>query len=173
MEIFFEPRKTTFFLRPQNNPNEFAIAIQISSLGGVRSQAVGMTRMLSQVSQASAMISDVVCLDIEASSPWESDEDFMDQEIVESMDDTGVGWLELFHPFIAIKTLSISSQFTESVAHTFEELTVQTITQVLPALELLLLEGHPFMPVRQIAEGLHNTFRVSGRPLKVVGVERR
>ena len=172
VEIFFEPRKTTFLLRPPNNPNEFAIAIQISSWGGVRSQAVDMTQMLSQVSQVSAMISDVVRLDIEAASPWETDEECMDHEIMESMDDSGVKWLELFHPFNAIKTLYISSQLTEGVARAFGELTVETIAQVLPALELLHLEGHPFMPLRQIAEGLRNTFRASGRPLKVVGVER-
>ena len=173
VEIFFEPRKTTFFLRPQTNPNERVIAIQISSWGGVRSQVADMTEMLSQVSQVSSMISDVVRLDIEASSPWEMDEDFMDREIMESMDGAGVGWLELFHPFIAIKTLRISSQFTENVARAFEELTAETITQVLPTLELLRLEGNMFMPVKEIVEGLHNTFQASGRPLKVVGVEMR
>ena len=173
VEIFFEPRKTTFFLRPQTNPNERVIAIQISSWGGVRSQVADMTEMLSQVSQVSSMISDVVRLDIEASSPWEMDEDFMDREIMESMDGAGVGWLELFHPFIAIKTLLISSQFTENVARAFEELTAETITQVLPTLELLRLEGNMFMPVKEIVEGLHNTFQASGRPLKVVGVEMR
>ena len=167
--IFFKPRKTTFSLCPQTKPNERAISIQISTGGGVRSQVDDMTQMLSQVTLVSAMISDVVRLDIEAASPWEMDEDYMDREIMESMDNAGVGWLELFHPFIAIKTLCIPSRFAESVARDFKESTVQ----VLPALELLHLEGHPFMPVGQIAEELHNTFRASGRPIEVVGVERR
>lgn len=55
----------------------------------------------------------------------------------------GVRWLELFHPFISMKTLRVSSQISESIARAFEELTVGTITRVLPALESLDLGTTP------------------------------
>jgi hypothetical protein len=58
----------------------------------------------------------------------------------------------------------------ESIAHEFEERTVEMVYQVLPALKSLYLESEPFM--RNIAQGLHNTFQVSGHPLTIVGVER-
>ena len=55
----------------------------------------------------------------------------------------GVRWLELFHPFISMKTLRVSSQISESIARAPEELTVGTITQVLPTLEPLDLGTTP------------------------------
>jgi hypothetical protein len=165
--IFFETRKTTFLLRPQTNPNEFIIAIRIASWGAVRAQVADMTLMLSQVS---TIISHVVRLDIGSESPRELDEVFMDHDMMESEFMDRVGWLELFHPFIAVKTLRISDEFVKSIANEFEERTVETVYQVLPALKSLYLESEPFM--RNIAKGLYNTFKASGRPLTVVGVER-
>jgi hypothetical protein len=165
--IFFETRKTTFLLRPQTNPNEFVIAIRIPSWGAVRAQVADMTLMLSQVS---TIISHVVRLDIGSESPRELDEVFMDHDMMESEFMDRVGWLELFHPFIAVKTLRISDEFVKSIANEFEERTVETVYQVLPALKSLYLESEPFM--RNIAKGLYNTFKASGRPLTVVGVER-
>jgi hypothetical protein len=165
-EIFFEARKTTFLLRPQTNPNEFAIAIRITSWGGVGAQVADMALMLSQIP---SMISHVDRLDIESESPREIDENLMDHEIMdESMG--RVRWLELFHPFIAVKTLRISYQFAERVARVFENSTVETVAQVLPALKSLHLGGDPFM--RTTAEGLCNTFRAFGRSLTVVSVGR-
>jgi hypothetical protein len=164
-DIFFENRRATFLLRPQSNSNEFAITIQYSSWGGVGGQVADMTLMLSQVS---TMISHVVCLDIR--SERELDEDFMDRSIMENENMVRVRWLELFHPFIAVKTLRISDEFVTGIAHEFEERTVETVYQVLPALKSLYLESEPFM--RNIAEGLHNTFQASGRPLTVVSTER-
>ena len=161
--ILFEGGKTTLLLS-QTNLNECAIAIRISTWGAVGAQVVDMTRMLSQVP---AMIPDVVRLDIEKSSPWGYENATVHNiAAMEPIDHARIRWLELFHPFIAVKTLGISSKFTESVARAFEELTVEAITQVLPALESLDLGGDPFM--KKIAD----TFQASGRTLNDVGVER-
>ena len=129
-EIFFEANKTTFFLRHQTEPNDVTISIQISSWGRLGDQVMDMARMLSQLPD---MISDVVSLDIE----WEYYEDVMDYGDFVDINDR---WLELFHPFSAVETLRISYHRVDGVDHEFDKLTtMETFTQVLPALTLVYL----------------------------------
>jgi hypothetical protein len=49
-------------------------------------------------------------------------------------------WLELFHPFTAVKNLYISSEFAPRVVPALKELIGEGVTEVLPALQTLFLE---------------------------------
>jgi hypothetical protein len=128
-------------------PNEPAIAIRISSWEGLYAQVADMTLMLSQ---ASAMLSDVVHLEIKSEGPREDRED-------DRRDD--IRWLELLHPFVAVKTLRISSGFAEDIANAFEEMPAEVATHVLPVLKSLHFEG----PYKRTTERLSNIFRGCGR----------
>jgi hypothetical protein len=50
-------------------------------------------------------------------------------------------WLEIFHPFTAVKKLYISHEFAEYIAPALQELVRDRATDVLPALEHLFLEN--------------------------------
>jgi hypothetical protein len=49
-------------------------------------------------------------------------------------------WLEVLHPFAAVKDLHISREFTLQIAHALQELVGERVTEVLPALHSLFLE---------------------------------
>ena len=159
-EILFEADRTYFFFYPEVNPTDSVITIEIPSLEELPGvQVADMTKVLSQ---ASALLSDVVHLKIDSNDPRAIGED----------DDRGnIRWLELFRPFIAVETLGISFQYVESVAHAFEEIPVEMVNQMFPALRSLHLEG-PFM--MSTIEGLSNTFRrTCGGPLIITSDIRR
>jgi F-box-like len=50
-------------------------------------------------------------------------------------------WLEIFHPFTAVKKLYISQEFAAYIAPALQELVRERATDVLPALECLFLEN--------------------------------
>jgi hypothetical protein len=52
-------------------------------------------------------------------------------------------WLEVFHPFTAVKDLYVSSEFTPRIAPALQELVGERVTEVLPALQRLFLEEPP------------------------------
>ena len=52
-------------------------------------------------------------------------------------------WLEIFHPFPAVKSLYISYEFASKIARSLEELVGERVTEVLPALETLFIEEIP------------------------------
>jgi hypothetical protein len=52
-------------------------------------------------------------------------------------------WLELLHPFNAVKRLYISQEFVPRIAPALQELILERVTEVLPALETLFLEEPP------------------------------
>jgi hypothetical protein len=59
-------------------------------------------------------------------------------------------WLELLHPFIAVKSLYISQEFVPRIARALEELVGERVSEVLPALQTLILQGTlPSGPVQQ------------------------
>ncbi|KAH9029680.1 hypothetical protein EDB85DRAFT_1965454 [Lactarius pseudohatsudake] len=133
-------------------PQEFAIAIHISSCEGIDEGVRHMTQVLSQTS---AMLLDVVRLDIK--SDW---------GFVEHMDD--IEWLELLRPFTAVQLLRVSGEFADSVAHAFRGMTVEITAHVLPALDLLYLEDQLAWTIKKIFA----IFRGCGRTLTIVGKER-
>ena len=50
-------------------------------------------------------------------------------------------WLELLHPFKAVKNLYLSKQFIPRIAPALQELVGSRTTEILPALENIFLEG--------------------------------
>jgi hypothetical protein len=50
-------------------------------------------------------------------------------------------WLDLLRPFIVVETLLVSRQLAGHVALAFQQITGETVAEVLPALHLLCLEG--------------------------------
>ena len=61
-------------------------------------------------------------------------------------------WLDLLHPFSAVKNLYLSRQFAPRIAPALQELTGERTTEVFPALQNLLLEG--FQPSEPVQEGI-------------------
>jgi hypothetical protein len=60
-------------------------------------------------------------------------------------------FLELFHPFTGVKYLYLSQEFGPRIAPTLQELVEEGVTEVLPALQTILLqEPLPSGPVQQI-----------------------
>jgi hypothetical protein len=83
-------------------------------------------------------------------------------------------WLELLHPFTAVKGLYISREFASRIAPVLQELVGEGTTGVLPALQTLFLEetlpsGHvqeaigQFVAARQLA----------GHPISISRWERK
>ena len=67
------------------------------------------------------------------------------QDDVENMQ-----WLEVFHPFLAVKNLYVSKEFARCIALALQELVGERAGDVLPALETLFLEGlRPSGPVKE------------------------
>ena len=59
-------------------------------------------------------------------------------------------WLDLLHPFTAVKNLYLSEQFAPRMAPALQELTGERTTEVFPALQNLFLEGfQPSEPVHE------------------------
>jgi hypothetical protein len=61
-------------------------------------------------------------------------------------------WLDLLHPFTAVKNLYLSKKFAPCIARALQGLTGGRATEVLPALQNVLLEG--FQPSEPVQEGL-------------------
>jgi hypothetical protein len=61
---------------------------------------------------------------------------------LEWQDDIGDSqWLELLHPFTAVKDLHLSKQFARRIARLFPKLVGERTTEVLPALQSIFLEN--------------------------------
>ena len=77
-------------------------------------------------------------------------------------------WLELFHPFTAVKYLRISENFSPSVALVLQELDGERVTEVLPALRTLFLEEPlPSGPILEIIEEFVAARELVGHPIAV------
>ena len=51
-----------------------------------------------------------------------------------------IQWLEIFHPFTAVKNLYVCEEFVQCIAFALQELVVARVTEVLPVLESIFLE---------------------------------
>jgi hypothetical protein len=102
-------------------------------------------------SQLSFLLSSVEQLDIFYDDPISTLEDV-------NIDNTQ--WLELFQPFTAVRTLHISQDLKSFIVSALQKLTGEQVTEVLPALSSLYLQGHepsrseqkalePFITARQ------------------------
>ena len=77
-------------------------------------------------------------------------------------------WLDLLHPFAAVKNLYLSEQFVPYIAPALQELVGGRTTEVLPALENIFLED--FLPRWRIHEGIEKFVaarRLTSRPVAV------
>ena len=85
----------------------------------------------------------------------------------------GSQWLELLRPFTAAKTLNISRDFTPCFAPALQELVGERATEVLPALETLLLEETPSSgPVQEAIEKFVAARQLASHPIAVSRWER-
>jgi hypothetical protein len=77
-------------------------------------------------------------------------------------------WLEVLHPFTALKHLHVSREFLPSIAPAFQELAAERVTEVLPALQSLFLEElHPPGPVQEAIEKFVAARQLAGHPIAV------
>jgi hypothetical protein len=77
-------------------------------------------------------------------------------------------WLELLHPFAAVKNLYVCKKFVPRIAPVLQELVGGRTTDVLPALENLFLEGfQPSGPLHQGIEKFVAARRLTGHPVAV------
>ena len=61
-------------------------------------------------------------------------------------------WLDLLHPFSAVKNLYLSEEFAPRIAPALQELTEGRTTEMLPALKHILIQG--FQPSEPVQEGI-------------------
>jgi hypothetical protein len=83
-------------------------------------------------------------------------------------------WLELFHPFTAVKGFHISREFASFVAPALQELVGERVTEVLPVLQTLFLEEELSSGPVQEAIGKYIAARqLAGHPISVSLWERK
>ena len=77
-------------------------------------------------------------------------------------------WLELLHPFAAVKNLYLSKKYIPRIAPALQELVGGRTTEVLPTLENIFLEGsQPLGPFHEGIETFVTARRVTSRPVAV------
>ena len=78
-------------------------------------------------------------------------------------------WLELLHPFTAVKHLYISSKSMPSVAPALQELVAERVpvAEVLPALQTVFLEKLPSRPVQKAIEKFITARQLARHPIGV------
>jgi hypothetical protein len=80
-------------------------------------------------------------------------------------------WLELLHPFTAVKDVYIPLEFMLSISLALQELVGERTTEVLPALQTLFLEDHTLFPPPPGVQDVIGQFvaarQLSGHPFTV------
>ena len=77
-------------------------------------------------------------------------------------------WLELLHPFTALKSLHLSKEFVPRIAPALQELVGNRTTEVLPTLQIILLEElKPSEPVQEGIEKFVAARQLSGHSIAV------
>ena len=83
-------------------------------------------------------------------------------------------WLELFHPFTAVKGLYISREFVPRIVPALQELVEERLTKVLPSLETIFLEEPlPSGPVQEAIGRFVVSRQLVGHPIVVSPWERK
>ena len=77
----------------------------------------------------------------------------------------GSQWLELLHPFTAVKEFCLSEEFVPRIAPSLQMLVGGRTTEVLPALRTLLLETYQFGPFEGAMEKFFAARRLSNHPV--------
>jgi hypothetical protein len=124
---------------------------------------------LAQVCSSSALIPAVEHLYILDDGTWDGIWEW--QHRIDNIENSQ--WLELFHPFTAVKDLYISSEFTRCIAPALQELVGESVTEVLPALQTLFLEEpHPSGSVQKTIGQFVAARQLSGHSIAVCRWER-
>ena len=77
-------------------------------------------------------------------------------------------WLELLHPYTAVKELYLSQKLAPSIAPVLQELVGERVTEVLPALQALFLEEPlPSGPVQEAIGQFVTARQLAGYPITV------
>jgi len=77
-------------------------------------------------------------------------------------------WLELLRPFTAVKNLHLCKEFAPRVAAVMEELVGESVTEVLPALRNIFVEGYqPSVPLEEGIRRFIAARHLSSEPIKV------
>jgi hypothetical protein len=83
-------------------------------------------------------------------------------------------WLEFLHPFIAVKRLYISREFTPLIVPALRELVGERVAEVLPSLQTLFLEEtHPSGHVVKIVGNFVAARQLANFPIAVYRWERK
>ena len=106
--------------------------------------------------QFPALVSNVDHLSIDEDDPQ------LEPGWKDSMDDTD--WIELLHPFTAVKKLHGSRQLAQHIALALGSVSGEMITEILPALSSLSLEDQPVRPVEKFLAAR----QISGHPVNFV-----
>ncbi|KAH9163249.1 hypothetical protein EDB89DRAFT_2234334 [Lactarius sanguifluus] len=84
---------------------------------------------------------------------------------LEGVDD--IEWLHLLRQFSTAQTLHVSPKLAGPVALALEDITAETVTEVLPSLDSICIEDQPASSIEKFVTAR----RVSGRPVTVVDTE--
>jgi hypothetical protein len=77
-------------------------------------------------------------------------------------------WVELLHPLTSIKDLLLRDDSIQHVALALEQLSGERVTEALPALQNIFLEGsQPSGPVKKVIGKFVAARQFSGRPVAV------
>jgi hypothetical protein len=77
-------------------------------------------------------------------------------------------WLELLFPFTAVENLYLSKEFAPGIAATLQELIGARITEVLPSLQNIFVEGpEPLRPLQENIGQFVAARQLSGRPIAI------
>jgi hypothetical protein len=79
-----------------------------------------------------------------------------------------VQWLDIFYPFTAVKNLYVREEFAQCIAFALQELVVERVIEVFPALETLFLEAlQPSGPVQEAIGKFVTARELLGHPVAV------
>ena len=81
-------------------------------------------------------------------------------------------WLEFLRPFTAVKHLYISPEYTPGIATALQGLVVETVTEVLPALQTFFLVTLPSEPIQEAIEKFAGARQLFSHPITVSRCER-
>ena len=95
-------------------------------------------------------------------------EEVSDNDFIGDIEDSPAQWLEILHPFTAVKGLYVSYQFVLHIAVTLQEIVGERVTEVLPALETLFLDDRfPAGPKQEAFGQFVAARRLAGHPIAV------
>jgi len=123
----------------RSNPTDLRISCQ-----GLDWQVSHLAEVLSQSSAVLPKVHHLAIYGYDLPPRWQGE-----------MDD--IEWLALFRQFTAVEALRIYGLQTRNVAHVLNDITVEMVPDILPALRLLFLEVKPaggvekFITTRQLA----------------------